>query len=111
MHDMMKKIKSGDKESIAIMLLEAPDRSMDMMGQDPEQYAMEMAEKEYGDKKMDGLKKSILAAMDQFPMPEDMKMAICKAIYDGVKKGDISAEKADEAEEENSNPDSYEVEY
>ena len=92
---MMKKIKGGDKESIAIMLLEAPDRNPDDMDDSPEDYAMKMAEDQYGEKSKDGemdqLKESILQALGPVSMPEEMKMEVCKHIYDAVKKGDIDA--------------------
>ena len=97
MHDMMKKINGGDRESIAIMLLEAPDRESEDTSESPEESAMKMAEDQYGDKDDDGdqgmdqLKESILKALGPVSMPEDLSMEVCKHIYDAVKNGDIDA--------------------
>ena len=96
MHDMMQKIKAGDKESIAIVLLEAPDRGKDhkMSDSSPEEYAEKMVDESYGEDKeggeMDPLKESILGLLEPIPMPDDIRMEICKIIYDAVDSGQLS---------------------
>ena len=97
--DMMKKIKSGDKESIAIVLLEAPDRGKDhkMSDSSPEDYAEQMVDESYGDDEsgeMDPLKQSILDLLEPIPMPDDIRMEICKIIYDAVQSGQLKGDDA-----------------
>ena len=104
MHDMMKKVKAGDRESIALILLDAPDRESGKDEDSPEDYAMSiMGNKE---KKMDPLKKSILSALDPMGMPEGMQMEVCKIIYDAIKSGSISSDgSSDEPEESSDEPE------
>lgn len=95
MHDMMQKIKAGDKDSIAIVLLEAPDRGNDhkMSDSSPEEYAEKMVDESYGEEEgeeMDPLKESILGLLEPIPMPDDIRMEICKIIYDAVESGQLS---------------------
>lgn len=45
---MCDKAKSGDKESIALILLDAPDMPMDMKMK-PEEYAMKMVDESYAE--------------------------------------------------------------
>tara|TARA_R100000808_G_C2155067_1_gene166786 strand:- start:5576 stop:5887 length:312 start_codon:yes stop_codon:yes gene_type:complete len=101
MHDMMQKIKAGDKESIAIVLLEAPDRGKDhkMSGSSPEEYAAQMVDESYGkdqdeDEKNDPLKESILGLLEPIPMPDDIRMEICKVIYDAINSGQLKGDDA-----------------
>lgn len=104
MHDIMKKAKAGDRESIALILLEAPDRVDGGDDESPEDYAKSIMDKE--EKKMDPLKKSILEALDPMGMPGPMQMAVCKVIYEAIKGGKISMDESP-AEEEEGNPGNH----
>jgi len=98
MYDMIKKAKAGDRESIALILLEAPDRESGKDEDSPEDYAMSIMDKK--EKKMDPLKMSILSALEPMGMPEGLQMEICKVVYEGIKDGSISAEGVAEEPEE-----------
>lgn len=99
MKDMKMK---GNKESIAIVLLDAPDRDKDhkMYDASPEDYAKEMMNDSYEKKENDPLKEKILELLEPISMPDEIKMEVCEVIYDAV-KADIIDD--DMAEDDNHN--------
>jgi hypothetical protein len=112
MHDKLKKIQSGDRESIALILLDAPDRPPGEDTESPEDYAMSLVKK--SEKEKDPLKVSILEALEPMGLPPAMQKEVCKVIYEALKSGNISLEEqADEdpVEEESTPDESEEADY
>lgn len=106
MHDLIKKAKGGDRESIALILLDAPDRQKPNKDESPEDYAMSYVKDK--EEKMDPLKQSILDTLDPLDLPESLQVAVCEAVYKGIKGGDISKGSDDHGDEKNDNPEEKE---